>query len=345
MTDETTWRVGVIGAGRIVRTGHLPAYAQGGVPVTAVCSHSRATAARLTTDFPQLAGAKVYDSAAGLAGDPDVNLIDVATRPDGRLQLIRELLPYGKPLLVQKPVAYTLDEAVMIAREAADAGVPVAVNHNLRWAPPQRMLLEWARSGRLGELGHLAHVHHFGEDERTWYTDNPGYLFLDHGLHYLDLARQIAGTDPVKVSARASVLPGQRALCPLTYTITLAFDGPLVASLTMYDRTRSPGAWSSAWHVNGTLADADATYSTAALHTATASQTFTPPGEWVPDGILGAFTAFTRALDERAAPEHDLSDHLRSLALAAAALTSANEDGTWIPVPSVTVPVCADGAR
>ncbi|MEU8268278.1 Gfo/Idh/MocA family oxidoreductase [Sphaerisporangium sp. NPDC049002] len=271
-------------------------------------------------------------------------LIDVATRPDGRLNLVRELLPYGKPLLLQKPVSYTLDEATAIAREAAQAGVPVAVNHNLRWAPAQRLLLDWARTGRLGDLAHLAHVHHFCEDEGTWYTDHPGYLFLDHGLHYLDLARQLARSDPVAVSARASILPGQRARCPLTYTIMLAFDAPLVACLTMYNRTRSPQAWSSAWHVNGDRADAQATYSTAALHTACGSETFTPPGEWVPDGILGAYTAFVHALEASAIPEHDITDHLRSLALATAALESANTGGNWTTV-AATGPRLEGSAR
>lgn len=325
----TVRRVGIIGAGRIVRTGHLPAYAQGAVPVTAICSRDRASAEHAARGVP---GLRVCGSVTELAADPAVDVIDVATRPQGRLELVRELLTYGKPLLLQKPVAYTLEEATAIAREAALAGVAVAVNHNLRWAPPQRLLLDWARTGQLGEIGHLAHVHHFCEDEDTWYTAHPGYLFLDHGLHYLDLARQLAGADPVAVSARASVLPGQKARSPLTYTIMLAFDGPLVASLSMYNRTRSAQAWSSAWYINGNLADAQATYSTATLHTADCSQTFTSLGEWVPDGILGAYTAFTHALDAGTIPEHDVTDHLRSLALATAALESANKGGDWVTV-------------
>ncbi|WP_214109562.1 Gfo/Idh/MocA family protein [Acrocarpospora catenulata] len=323
-------RIGVIGAGRIVRTGHLPAYISGGVPVAAICARTRASAEQAARALP---GVRIHDSAVELAADPDVEIIDVATRPHGRLDLVRALLPYGKPLLLQKPVAYSLDEARAIADEAARAGVPVAVNHNLRWAPAQRLLLDWARGGGLGRLAHLAHVHHFNEDEVTWYTDHPGYLFLDHGLHYLDLARRLAGADPVAVTARAGVLPGQAARCPLTYTIMLAFDSPLVATLSMYDRTRTPHAWASAWYVNGDQADAQATYSTATLHTAAGPQTHTPPGEWVPDGILGAYTAFTQALAAGTVPEHDITDHLRSLAVASAAAASAARDGEWITVP------------
>ncbi|MDL4813071.1 Gfo/Idh/MocA family protein [Actinomadura opuntiae] len=336
MNDTKPWRVGIVGAGRIVRTGHLPAYIQGRVPVTAICSQTGTTATRLAqqfrTEFPDL---RVHGSARELAADPDVDLIDIATRPDGRVNLIRELLPYGKPLLVQKPIAYTLDEGNTIAREAADAGVEIAVNHNLRWAPAQRQLLNWIRAGELGNLTHLAHVHHFNEDIDTWYTRHPGYLFLDHGLHYLDLARQIAGTEPVAVSARASRLPGQTAQSPLSYSIMLAFDGPLVASLTLHNQTRTPHGWSSSWYVNGDKGDAAATYATATLHTTTGSITHAPSGEWVPDGVLGAYTAFTEALDDATAPGHDLADHLRTLALASAALASANDQGAWKKIPPV----------
>lgn len=335
MIETRQWRVGLVGAGRIARTGHLPAYAAAGVPLTALCSSSRITAVQLAAHWPGPHRPQVHATAAQVAADPDVDLIDLTTPPHGRLELIRGLLPYGKPLLVQKPLAYTLAEALVIAREAEEAAVPVAINHNLRWAPPQRILLDWVAAGKLGDIGHLAHVHHFAEDERTWYTDHPGYLFLDHGLHYLDLARRIAGRDPVAVSARATVLPGQTARCPLTYTVMLAFDGPLVASLTMYDRTRGPAAWASNWFVNGTLGDAHVTYTTATLHTADGTQQVAPGGEWVPDGILGAYTAFTTALNASAVPEHDITDHLQTLAMAAAAADSAAATGAWTEVPNL----------
>ncbi len=338
MNDTKPWRVGIVGAGRIVRTGHLPAYAQGRVPVRAICSQTRTTATHLAQQFrTEFPGLRVHDSVRELAADPDVELIDIATRPDGRLDLIRELLPYGKPLLVQKPIAYNPDEANTIAREAADAGVQIAVNQNLRWAPAHRRLLSWIRAGELGNLAHLAHVHHFNEDIDTWFTRHPGYLFLDHGLHYLDLARQIAGTEPVAVSARAGCFPRQTAQCPLSYSIMLAFDSPLVASLTLHNQTRAPQAWSSSWYVNGDKADATATYATATLHTASGSVTHAPSGEWVPDGVLGAYTAFTAALDDATLPEHDLADHLRTLALASAALVSANDQGAWKDVPPTYV--------
>ncbi|MEV6983912.1 Gfo/Idh/MocA family oxidoreductase [Sphaerisporangium sp. NPDC051017] len=244
--------VGLIGTGRIARTGHLPAYAAADVPVAAICGRTSADAERLAAQWSGSGRPRLYTSAVELAADPAVELIDVATRPTGRLELIRALLPAGKPLLVQKPLAYTLAEAELIVAEAEGAGVPLAVNHNLRWSPPQ-------------------------------------------------------------------------------------LDGPLVASLTLHNATRSQGAWASNLWVNGTRGDAHLTYDSAGLmlpdHEPVVVQ---PPGEWVPDGIAGAYTAFVDALARGARPPHEGRDHLRSLALAEAAWESSRHDGAWMPVPAVT---------
>ncbi|WP_326641869.1 hypothetical protein OG884_03005 [Streptosporangium sp. NBC_01755] len=120
----------------------------------------------------------------------------------------------------------------------------------------------------------------------------------------------------------------------------LRFDGPpLVASLALYDATRSAAAWASNWFVNGTRADAHLTYSTATLHTASGKTiSRTPHGEWVPDGILTAYTAFADALATEQLPPHQAGDHLRTLAMAEAAAASARSDGMWVDVPTSDVP-------
>lgn len=337
--DAAPLPVGLIGAGRIALTGHLPAYAAGNVPLAAVCSRSGTTAQTLADSWPGTRP-KVHQTATDVAADPDVALLDVVTRPHDRLDLIRRLLPYGKPILVQKPLAYTLEEAAAITREAAEANVPIAVNHNARWWPPQRILTEWVRQGELGQLAHIAHVHHFSEDIRTWYTDRDDYLFIEHGLHFLDLVRKHAGREPTAVAARAVKLPGQAALCPLAYTVMLRFGGdPLVAALTLYNATRSPAAWACHWSLNGTHGDASATYTSATLHTRDGHTiTHTPTGDWVPDGLLAAYREFVTALSTGTPSQLDPADHLKTLALATAAARSARADGQWTNVPHDETP-------
>jgi predicted dehydrogenase len=49
--------------------------------------------------------------AVALATRDDVDVIDVATPPEGRAELLRALFVTGKPIMTQKPLAYDLSTA------------------------------------------------------------------------------------------------------------------------------------------------------------------------------------------------------------------------------------------
>jgi len=86
-------------------------------------------------------------------------------------------------------------------------------------------------------------------------------------------------------------------------------------------------------------------YATATLFTSDGNTVaHRPPGQWVPDGLLAAYTAFVTALCQGTVPPHTAADHLRTLALATTAAEQANRDGAWIEVPA-TVPHARPGHR
>lgn len=327
-----TLRVGLIGCGRIAADGHLPAYALGGVTVSAVCDLDPVRAHRLA----EFCGAAVESDAESLARRGDVDVIDVATRPDDRASLLPGLMVLGKPMLVQKPVLYDLPAARLLAIEAHRTGLVVAVNHNARWAPTHRRVREWIDADRLGDIYAVHHTNRFNEDTATWYTDHPDYLFLDHGLHYLDLVRHLTGRTPTAVSAVSWNKPGQHARCPLVYAITLRFDegAPLVASLSFNNAVPAPGGFHYRLDIDGTRASAGAGLDRAWLVSGEGDllEDELCDGAWVPDGILGAFTTLQEALETGEEPPHSLEDHLRTLAVATAAAKSARADGEWTQV-------------
>ena len=325
-------QVGLIGCGRIAAEGHLPAYRQGGVRVSAVCDVDSAEARRLA----ELYGASVELDAMRLANRSDVDVVDIATQPHDREQLLRALLPVGKPMLVQKPVLYDLAAARLLAVDVRRAGVVVAVNHNARWAPTHHQVRQWIKAGRLGDVYAVQHANRFNEDTATWYTDHPDYLFLDHGLHYLDLVRYLTGRTPTAVSALSWRKPTQQARCALVYSVTLRFDGNplLAANLSFNDAVPAPGGFHYRLDIDGTCASAGASLERAWLVSANGEllEDQRCAGAWVPDGILGAFRALEEALEAGTAPPHSLDDHLRTLTVATAAARSARASGAWTRV-------------
>jgi predicted dehydrogenase len=325
-------RVGLIGTGRIAGTGHVPAYQKYGVEIAAVCSRNRADADACAASIS--GEPNVYVDALELASDPAVEILDVATRQHDRAELLRSLLKFNKPILSQKPLCSDLDEAEAIVAEAAAAGVPLAVNHNLRWMPTNRLVKDRIASGLFGELHTVHHVNRFNEDVKTWYTADPAYILMDHGIHYLDLVRWFVGQEPTAVSARIGRLPGSVADCALRYNISLRFARTaLLVSLYFNNGVASPECYRYNWYLDGADGAADVGMETLELYDGTGrTGQYAPDGGWVPDGIYGAYAEFVDALTSGVEPPHSGRDHLRTLRVAAAAVTSAEADGDWVAV-------------
>jgi predicted dehydrogenase len=115
----------------------------------------------------------------------------------------------GKHVLVEKPMACTLDEADAMIEAAATASVLLMPAHNLRFAPPFVAMRDAVAAGRIGTVSSVrAALGHGGPEgwapEATWFrdaTEAGGGALLDLGVHIADLVRAVVGDDIVEVSA------------------------------------------------------------------------------------------------------------------------------------------------
>lgn len=324
-------RVGLIGCGRIAFEAHLPAYKKYGVEVVAVCDLIEERAKRAAEEY-QIAD--WYTSAADMAANENVQLIDIATPPHGRIGLLRSLYKFNKPMLIQKPLSYDYSEAELICREIKEQNVVAAVNHNARWAPVSEQLTKWLATNKLGELFLIHHVNRYNEDLKSWYTDEPDYLFLDHGIHYFDLIRQFTNKMPVQVSALSTSKPGQVAACPLTYTINMKFTDQLIASLYFNNAVPGPNSFACNWYLDGSEGSVHATLDSVSYHGR--NQEILPmerlSGDWVPEGFWGSYKTLVDCINNNIKIPHSVDDHLLSFKLAVAAAKSASENGNWITI-------------
>ena len=82
-----------------------------------------------------------------------MEIVDIAYPPDQQLEIVREAAkrPHVKGILAQKPVAFTLAEAVEMVKVCDENGKKLGVNHNMRYDQSMRALKTLLDRGELGD--------------------------------------------------------------------------------------------------------------------------------------------------------------------------------------------------
>lgn len=106
-------------------------------------------------------------------------------------------LEAGCAVLVEKPVAHTLDSAERIAAAAGEADEICMVGFHNRYDPRADVLASYAEQGFFGEIQHVdaTYVRRRGiPGQGTWFTDADvagGGALIDLGVHAIDLVLSI----------------------------------------------------------------------------------------------------------------------------------------------------------
>lgn len=97
-------------------------------------------------------GGQAYDSVAGLAADPDVEVVWVSTPNPLHCEHTVTLLEAGKHVIVEKPMATSLEEAERMVNTADKHGVQLMCGHTASLLPGFRAMRRVISSGRIGTV-------------------------------------------------------------------------------------------------------------------------------------------------------------------------------------------------
>src|SRR5688572_23310994 len=99
----------IVGAGGIVRDGHLPAYRKAGFPVCGICDLDRRKSEDLQRSFPEVE--TIYDSLDEfVALHREEVVYDLALPAKAIIPSLKKL-PQGASVLIQKPMGEDLSDA------------------------------------------------------------------------------------------------------------------------------------------------------------------------------------------------------------------------------------------
>ncbi len=346
LPQRRDWRIGCVGAGFIMHECQLPAYANAGLRATAICSRSQERAQEVAAahGIP-----RTYASYRELVADPELEILDIAVPPDVQIDVVRAAVARPQPwrgILAQKPLGVNYAQAKEIVTLCDEAGIPLAVNQNMRFDQSVRACRTLLQRGELGEPV-LATIDMRAIPHWMPWQQRQGWVTLRiMSIHHLDTFRFWLG-DPVR--AMASVRPDPRTQKRFPHQDGIALyilEFPGGARASAWDDVWSGPAREGAaadlginWRVEGTSGAARGTIgwpsyperqpSTLDFTTiATGEQWISPRWDsvWFPDAFLGPMAELLCALEANVSPSISGHDNLKTMALVDACYRSTEEN-------------------
>jgi predicted dehydrogenase len=238
--------IGLIGCGHIAQLRHVQALTRiRGARVKAVADVDSTARNRVGE---ALGVERRHSSAEQLLEDHAVDAVGVLVPPSAHPEVAAAALEAGKHVLVEKPLALTIegcDRLIEAARERPELVATVAFN--LRF----HRLLQQARSlveaGKLGRLDSISAVStgcaadlDIGDYLTGWRgsRDQGGGALIEKGIHHYDLWRFLVGGEVEEISTMSRSEEGDDRAAVV---IGRMRDGTLVSSILGHARADSHG--------------------------------------------------------------------------------------------------------
>jgi myo-inositol 2-dehydrogenase / D-chiro-inositol 1-dehydrogenase len=192
--SEQTMRIGLVGAGRI---GAFHAATLAGLHQV-----DQVVVADVVADAAaRLADKRGYE----YAGDVDALLssgVDgfvIASSTASHAAMLRKGLEAGVPTFCEKPVAFTLEENLELARLADESHGSAHVGFQRRFDPGYQRAREVVRSGKLGFVHTIRANTHDQSPPPAEYIPTSGGIFRDCSVHDFDIIRYVTGREVATV--------------------------------------------------------------------------------------------------------------------------------------------------
>ncbi len=231
--------VGIIGTGRIADMQLAPAMQQvAGARLWSILSRDNKRAADFAARHGAKAPVNAHTSLAAFLADPSLEAVIIAT-PDAlhAAQAIAAARA-GKHVLLEKPMATTLADAIAIADTCTEERVKLAIAYHLRWHDGHQRIAEMLHAGTLGQPRYARALWTWKADDNSNWRAHPElgrwWGLAGVGTHCIDLLRWMLMPQCGEVTGCSSVIDTSLYGGPHdeTASVSLQFDHGTVADLT-----------------------------------------------------------------------------------------------------------------
>ena len=194
----------LIGAGRI-STNHIKAALNNKLEIVAVCDivpeHIEEVLEK--NGIADDKSIKRYtDYKLMLTENPEIELVSIATESGSHAEIALYCIEAGKNVIIEKPMAMSLEDCDKIIALTKEKGVKVCACHQNRFNVAVQQLRSAIESGRFGKLSHGS-IHVRWNRGKQYYDQAPwrgtwaedGGCLMNQCIHGIDLLRWMFGND------------------------------------------------------------------------------------------------------------------------------------------------------
>jgi len=190
-------KVGIAGAGFMGEV-HAQCYARlDGVQVYGIGEKNPERTDKFVSKF---APKKAYRDVFDMIADREIDVIDICLPTPMHPAVAIEALKQNKHVLLEKPIALNLDDALKIKQAAEDSRGKFMVAHVLRFWPQYTVIRKSLQEQKLGQQIREIYASRFNElplwSEGTWIMEEEqsGGLVIDLMIHDIDFVMWNLGT-------------------------------------------------------------------------------------------------------------------------------------------------------
>lgn len=228
-------RMGMIGGGRGAFIGsvhRMAAALDGKIELVAGCfsadpEKSKQSGADLFLDPARVYGTyrEMIAKEAAMPAEKRLDFVSIVTRNNTHVEIATALLKAGFHVICDKPVSFSLEQALALRETVRKSGKIFALTHNYTGYPMVKEAREWVRQGKLGDLMKVVVEYPQGYAITALYDQADGAIsnwrmdpnvagvsncMADIGTHAENLVRYITGLQIDKMCADLhAYIPGR----------------------------------------------------------------------------------------------------------------------------------------
>ena len=271
----------------------------------------------------------------------EADAVLIVTPPATHREVATIALEAGKHVLIEKPLATTVEDAKALADLAAACNLTLMVSQNYRFQPPVRTLQRLIAGGAHGTP--LSIEITFMKDSRTfWPPENFRYsmehpLLLDMSIHHLDMLRAISGRNATAITVGSWKVPDSLYQGDVALSAIITLEGGIpVTYRGNWASTGPQTTWNADWRIltdKGRLTwinwTGDDRENQIIWQPFDGTESILPANPLAITGFDGSFHAFLESLRTGEPPETNAYDNLHSLEMLFGGVESA-QTGTSV---------------